>query len=333
VVQELNVDILVFSHHHGLLPFSWRLKREEHNVKTVVWNQRYNRAWEGRLDKLLTSKPTVENLTNEIEAAKAGELVVITDSLRGQEMFKDAASLYGVPKQVPFSHPPSLLLGGWFAGGTLSAPHWLVPDWGLWPGGLGPTVLGGCTLLRTPRTLQLPEELTSALQAQAYSGLLVVGLDYREASRELVPIGFLAGWPFLFTHLFISGLQNLGNVLAGESPQTQGTAFEVALPVSQPPWPIPGAPGPEPVQLTGLSNEVARQCFFHDLALKGSEVWTAGLDGLVAVARGSGASLASAQSKALAVAHALPLQQKQFRVDVGCRVPSVLVGLEELGYL
>ena len=327
------MKVLVFSHHHGLLPFAYRLKREGHEVSTVVWNARYNRAWEGRLEKLTTSKPTTESLSTQIEMARDGELVVVTDSLKGQEMFAEAKALFGVPSQVPFQRPPTLCVGGWFAGGDLLAPHWLVPDWGLWPGGLGPTVLGGCTLLRTPQTLTLPSQLTETLEHQGYRGLLVVGLDYLEASRELVPVGFVAGWPFLFTHLFVSGLGNLGNLLSGESPTSHTVTFEVSLPVSQPPWPIPGAPGPEPVQLTGLSNDVARQCFFHDLAVKGSEVWTAGLDGLVAVARGSGASLASAQSKALAVANALPLPQKQFRVDVGWRVPQILIGLETLGYL
>lgn len=327
------MKILVFSHHHGLLPFAYRLKREGHDVGVVVWNNRYSRAWEGRLDKLLQGKPTAEALGPQIEEARSGGLVVVTDSLKGQEMFAGSKYLYGVPGQVPWPTPPALCLGGWFAAGELLGAHWLVPDWGLWPGGLGASVLGACTLLRTPRTLELPSELAEALEKQAYRGLLVVGLNWREATRELVPTGFLAGWPFLFTHLFVSGLQNLGNLLAGEAPSCSATAFEVALPVTQPPWPIPGAPGPQPVQLGGLSNELARQCFFHDLALKGSEVWTAGLDGLVAVARGSGASLGSAQGRVLGVAQALPVPQKQFRVDAGARVPSVLVGLEELGFL
>ena len=332
------MKILVFSHHHGLLPFAYRLKRENHEVTTVVWNARYAKAWEGRLEKL-NGKPTPESLANEIEAARSGDLVVMTDSLKGQELFKEAKFLYGVPQQVPFASPPSLCLSGWFMDGQLLNAHWVVPDWGLWPGGLGPTVLGGSTLIRTPRTLQVPQALVDALTGQGFRGLLVIGLDYVEASRELVPTGFLAGWPFLFTHLFVSSLANLGNLLAGEVPELTSIGgravptFEVALPVSQPPWPIPGAPGPQPVQLTGLSNEVARQCFFHDLALNGSEVWTAGLDGLVAVARGSGNSLARAQSQALAVAHALPLPQKQFRIDVGGRVPQVLIGLEELSFL
>lgn len=328
------MKILVFSHHHGLLPYSWRLKREGHEVLTVVWNQRYARAWEGRLDKLTQGKPTAEGLAEEIELAKAGELVVMTDSMKGQEMFSEARFLYGVPQQVPFPVPPRLCLGGWFDGTELRSPHWLVPDWGLWPGGLGiSSVLGGCTLLRTPRSLPIAEPVAAALTEQRYKGLVVVGLDYMEASRELVPIGFVAGWPFLFTHLFVSGLENLGTLLAGDPPESNGKPFEVAMPVSQPPWPIAGAPGPEPVRLDGLSNELARQCFFHDLTLKGAEPWTAGLDGLVAVVRGSGASLGSAQSRALAAASALPLPSKQFRVDVGARVPGMLMVLEELGYL
>lgn len=325
--------ILVFSHHHGLLPFAWRLKREGHEVSTVVWNSRYGRAWEGRLDKLIQGKPTAEALEGEIADAAAGELVVLTDSMKGQEMFAGAKFLYGVPQQVPFPRPPRLCLGGWWNGVELQAPHWLVPDWGLWPGGLGYPTLGGCTLLRTPQMMALPEAVAHALSAQSYKGLVVVGLDYMEASRELIPTGFVAGFPFLFTHLFVSGLENLGALLAGDPPVTQGRAFEVALPVSQPPWPTAGAPGPEPVRLDGLSNEIARQCFFHDLTLKGAEPWTAGLDGLVAVVRGSGASWGSAQSRALAVAQALPLPMKQFRVDIGCGVPGMLVGLEELGYL
>lgn len=326
------MKILVFSHHHGLLPFAHRLKREGHEVEVVVWNNRYARAWEGKLDKLTQGKPTAELLAPQLEQAHAGELVVVTDSMKGQEMFAGSKLLYGVPQTIPFPKPPSLCLGGWFRDRQLFSPRWLVPDWGLWPGGLGASVLGGCTAIPTPVAPALPDTLSDTLQQQNYTGMLVVGYDYRQASNELVPIGFAAGWPFLFTHLFLSQLQNFGDLLAGGVPTSNEVAFEVALPVSQPPWPIQGAPGAEPQPLMGLSNDIARQCFFHDLALKGPEVWTAGLDGLVAVARGAGASLGAAQMRALEVAQALPLAQKQFRVDVGGKVGAVLIGLEYLGY-
>lgn len=328
------MKVLVFSHHHHLLPFAWRLHREGVEVETAVWRDRYSRAWEGRLPKVLPPKPTPEDLAPFVESALTGELVVVTDSQKGQEAFAGALHLYGMGPTQPFSRLPNLLYAGWFTGeDELKAPHWLVPDWGLWPGGLGPAALGGCTLLKTPRNPSLSPEYAAILRGANFRGLVSVGMEYVEASGELAQVGFLAGWNFLFTHLFVSGLQNFAATLAGEEPILEEKNFVVGLPVSIPPYPIQNAPGAAQVRLEGVTNDLARQCFFHDFTMKGSELWTAGLDGLVAVVRGSGNSLAAAQGVALAVSTALPLPQKQFRLDVGGRVPTLLVGLERLGYL
>jgi hypothetical protein len=258
----------------------------------------------------------------------------MTDSAKGTEFFGGAPRYFGHGPNQPFTKIPNLLLGGWFDGGdTLKAVHWLAPDWGLWPGGLGAAGLGGCTMIRTPVTPPLNPEYAGQLRAVNYRGLVAVGMEYVEASVELAQVGYLTGWNTLFSHLFISGLQNFGSTLAGDEPILEGKSFVVALPVSMPPFPIKSTAFPEPIRLPGITNDLARQCFFHDFAMRGSELWTAGLDGLVAVVRGSGSSFTTAQMQALAVAEALPIPQKQMRRDVGARVPAILVGLEKLGYL
>lgn len=330
------MKFLVFSHHHHLAPFAWRLIREGADVDFAVWAPRYQRAWEGRLTKVVEgTKPSRENMAPWIEAAAAGELTVLTDSQQGLALFEEAKHLYGpAPVSQQFSRLPTLLLGGWFNGDAeLYAPHWLVPDWGMWPGGLGAAGLGGCTLIRTPSVPPLNPEYAAILRANNFKGLVAIGMEYIEASNELTQVGFVAGWNFLFTHLFVSGLQNFAETLLGELPVMETKTFVVGLPVTQPPYPLKANPMPPPVQLNGVGNELARSCFFHDIAMKGGELWTAGLDGLVAVVRGAGASFTAAQGNALAVGSALPLPQKQMRVDVGSRVPSILVGLEKLGYL
>lgn len=326
---------LVVSHQHGLLPWAFRLKREGHEVSTIVWSERYEAAWNGRLDKIATGKPSekVAALSKLVPAALAGELCVVTDSPRGMELFVGAPLLFGILDSQPWKRPPNLCLVGWFDGEGWHGRRWAVLDWGLWPGGLGAVVLGGCTLVAGERFPAVLEVFTDGLKGLAFKGLVAVGLDYFEAAKELVPTGFIAGWPALITHAWLTSQNGLGELLTGVPPKLDSKPFTVALPVTQPPYPVRGAPGPEPVSLAGLVREHAQHCYFHDIAVRGSEPWTAGLNGLIAVVAASGSSLYSAQQKVLTVAGVLPLPEKQLRPDVGMGANMMIAELERLEFL
>lgn len=328
------MKVLVFSHQHGLLPWAWRLKRDGHDLTTLVWSDRYEAAWDGRLPKITGSpKEKIAALQPLIDEAQRGELTVLTDSPRGQELFADAPQLFGIVQAASWPAPPKLGLLGWFDGESWSGERWIIPDWGLWPGGLGAQVMGGCVVVGGAHYPPVLNAFTDALKSVSFKGLVMVGLDWLEAANELVPTGCVAGWPALATHAYMCSLENLGDVLTGDSPQHHNKPYTTALPVSQLPYPVAGAPGPEPVSLAGLVSEAAKQCFFHDVQVRGNEVWTAGLNGLVCVVAASGGTLFTSQQKAMAVAQALPLREKQYRVDVGAAAHPMLSGLETLGYL
>lgn len=333
------MKVLVISHTHSLLPLAWRMHREGHDVQTCVWNARYEAAWEGRLVKSPTGPPGVkrEALAPQIAEAMAGELLVVTDSHKAQELFKGAPRLMGTAPSLPWSRPPQLCALAWFEGEHFQSrnPLWWMPDWGLWPSGFGALIPGGGVLAigGAPKPLDCLAPLEAPLAQQQFTGLVLVGLDYLEAARELVPTGFVAGWPWLATHAWMEQLTELGGFLAGGAAVFNGKRYVCVLPVSQPPWPTKGAPGPAPVKLEGLTPEITKRCFWHDIQVVGSDVQTAGLDGLVAVAAGSGMTLGRAQARALEAALALPLPDKQMRPDVGSSAVGMLNALEELGYV
>jgi hypothetical protein len=301
-----------------------------------VWSERYEKAWDGRLDKEPAGKPNAKAgpLEQLADVARVGELTVLTDSPRGMELFAGSPRLYGFVEPQPWQRPPALCLIGWFDGEGWSGRQWAVPDWGLWPGGLGAHVLGGVTLIAGTRFPPVLEAFTDGLKGLGFRGLVVVGLDYLEAARELIPTGFMAGWPSIFTHAWMeSAGGQLCELLDGQPAMTAPRPFTVALPVTQPPYPVRGAPGPGSVSLAGLVKEQSIHCYFHDVMVEGAEIRTAGINGFVAVVAATGASLHSAQVKALGVAQSLPLPEKQFRMDVGGMVNAALGSLELLGYI
>ncbi len=79
-----------------------------------------------------------------------------------------------------------------------------------------------------------------------------------------------------------------------------------------------------------LTDQYQSRFFFHDVTvdLDKHELWTAGLDGLVGVARGSGGTVDSARHRCLELLNAIELPQKQFRTDVGAQANSVLGTLD-----
>ena len=331
------MNTLVISETHHLLPLAWRLKKElepTHKLEVVVVHKRYQDAWAGRLQKAKHHPGKgVVHFDEWVQPAMDGELRVLTDSPKAMEQFKGAPHLFGLaPSTEPDTHP-ELMMGAWFDKGDITHPHWVVPDWGLWPGGLGADVLGGATMIEPP-VFRGPVAILEALRAplEEFRGLVSVGLKFVQASRDFQAVGYQAGWPWLHSGLFAQTLPSLVELLDGKAEPTPGPRFSVGIPVSQAPWPFVGTPKPASVELQGLSPEVTKHVLFHDIRIeRGSEVWTGGNDGLVGVAHGQGRLPALARARSLAVANQLSLPEGQARTDVGSQVDRVLMAFEPLG--
>ena len=330
---------LVLSNRHELVPLYHRLRREGHETHLVVWNSRFESVWDGLATKLVRrsdSTLTPENLIPAIEAAKAGDLTVLTTVPLAAQWFGDAQRLYG---PGPTSTPPAdhVLFGGWFTGEEVKAPHLLVADWGAWAGGQGATVLGGLTLVRP--TGDLPTGIltalakaTDTLKAASYRGLFHFDVVEDPSTGELLLRGLQSGWGTLHTHAFVAELESLGAVLLGEAP-TLARRFVTVLPVTQPPWPS-ARQGERraPTEVGGLTPTQQGKVFWHDITVdkEHRKLFTAGLDGMVGVVTGSSDGTPSlARARALELAVRMELVEKQYRTDVGALVDPALATLEE----
>jgi len=333
---------LILSARHGLIPLFHRLKRTGHETHLVVWNSRYSTAWAGLVEPILKRDRegiTQESLAPAIEAAQRGDLIVITDVPMAAEWFSGAKLLYGPGPDHPTKPQDRVLFGGWFDGEHTTGLHLLVPDWGIWPGGMGPSGMGGLTLIR-PNGGTLVEPITGALnqvterlKAASYRGLVSFDVVEEPQTGELLLHGLQTGWPLLHTAAFLAELGGLNSLLLAVIAPRLERRFVTVLPVSAPPWPNQrqGERRP-PVEITGLSPAQVGQCFWYDITIAPQEkkLFTAGHDGLIAVATGSGdVSPALARGRALGLASRLQVPEKQFRPDVGLQVDVVLATLEE----
>jgi hypothetical protein len=126
----------------------------------------------------------------------------------------------------------------------------------------------------------------------------------------------------------------VGKLLTGEARPQFAKRFTTGLLVSVPPWPVECNVNSRLSRLEGLAEEDLGSMFFHDMqVLNEKEVWTAQLDGLIAVVRGTAQTPGYSRAKVLQIATRIRVPEVQYRLDVGARVDSVLVGLEEIGLL
>ena len=183
------------------------------------------------------------------------------------------------------------------------APHGLIVDKGIWPGGLGPhefgttgrEALGALTLVRldTQESLDLFDHLADprvdALKSEGFLGLVQWGLNLSSADGVPRIEGEIRGWPWLHYHAFLSGIEKFGDVLRGTFP-TLPSKFVVVAPVTIPPWPAATSGGCRKIQVKGLTPIRQGKCFWHDVRIdqEKQEIHTAGLDGMVAIVRGEG---------------------------------------------
>jgi hypothetical protein len=327
--------IIIASNTHSLLPFAWRLHKEGHDVTVLVNRDRFEKAWEGLLPKAVRrrGKGNPEALQPLVDEAITGA-PVLTDSPRFAELFNEAPFLFTNPKVEGLQGFPSVLVGGWFTGERFVLPHLLVVDWGLWPGGMGPLVPGGATLVQPlPQSLApFLEDRVDELKSVSHRGLVGVGLQANPETQELVAAGMVAGWTYLQSHLFVSDLVGFGDLLAGTG-AGYTKRFVVGVPVTVPPFPIQCNVSSVPVAVDGLDGEDHKSIFFHDMAMRDGVPYVAGTDGQVAVVRGSANTLGLARQRALTVAGKMQLPHKQYRHDAGGSTEAVLAGLEAAGLL
>ncbi len=347
------MNILVFSETHGLLPFAWRLLKDSAHFKLplslelLVERERWATAWAGKLDEihLKTGPPTsgqhvrdrrfLEGLREAVEEKQA---LVLTDSRRALRTFA------GYPKLFAFLPPrgaahAATWVGAWFDGEGFSGRHLLVPDEGLWPGGLGPRLWGGLTLVRPQNWHEDLEAilgpLVDELKAAGFKGLL------QATQAKDSSIVWRAGWPWLHTHAFVAELGDGGGagflqVLEGYE-AAFAHRYTVVIPVTQSPWPhrFPQTQDrPAEVELPGEVLATGA-VFLHDFQSREGSPRTAGLDGLVGVVRASADTLYKARAEALELASALAaaLPEGQWRPDVARRVEGVVAGLEGRGVI
>ncbi len=341
------MKFLVASHQHGLLPFAWRLRKEKHEVEVLVFQDRFEKAWEGMFPKVITGNQKGRDSLVALATLAVDEgYIVLTDSHRGMAVFSDVPNLFGMFDTEPATNPSPLAVGGWFDGTAVveGSEHMLVRDWGLWPGGLGESYIGGCSLVRrVPRAfspvLKL-ERYLSWLTGSNFKGLfsIDIGMEPVDGEINLVAGALSAGWDMPHAHAFISDLDSLGGLMGGAKPQLLSD-YVVALPISLPPWPYsyPASANRKSapvVEVTGLTDKDTRSIFFHDFRTDEKyKVWTAGTDGLVAVVRGAAAHPDLARLRAVSLAEKIHLPGKQYRPDAGATLTQVLMGLEDAGMM
>jgi hypothetical protein len=307
---------LVVSHKHELLPFANRLRSEGHDVRTIVWKQRYEKAWEGRLK--------VEPRPKQID-------------FEDRVLMTNVPALQSAPVEGAWFNidgPPcesDLRFGVWWTGSEFAAPHLLIVDRGAWPGGLGPSLDAAMTLIRLQDVpVQVAESLPQVGEVLAESSFRgLVQVDYSLEEGKLTPTNISAGWSMLHTHLFVANL-NFGAVLDGDTPALPWR-YQIALVLSVPPWPnLQGGRSAEaPVE--GLNQKQLGQLWWHDVRLdpEQKQLLVGSLDGLLGVPLGAANSLTLAQGRCIGLAQALQVPEKRFRYDAGSRVPQALALLED----
>ena len=338
---------LVVSHRHHLLPVAWRLQQEGWEIDLIVDRDSYERAWKGKFDPKLRKidKRSRQTMKAQVRLAEEGGYAVLTDSPKWNSEFGEYPNLFGfVPRPEGANKLPNIMLGGWFDGEEFTARHLLVEDQGLWPGGMGPDVPGGLTLIAP---ISWPEAFEVALgrvkdelKARGYRGLVKVGITLRTdpeaGSLEPELIGYQAGWNFLQTHAVLAeagdfGTPRLTEILQGATP-TFHHRYTVAIPVSIPPYPNRAATA-EAADRRLIPIEAVKcgHIYWHDMLIEDGVMQTAGLDGLVGVVRASANSLMLARTQALGFARLINLPQLQVRLDVSSEVDRVLAMLEGSG--
>lgn len=331
---------VILSRKHGLHHVGRWLAKEGDPSHTHVASLRepyHKRAWAGLLDRArLPTRKRGQRLEEWLGALPwAGELAtgaaaLLTDDAKVTQAAQVVGwpVVYGAIPTIGSTRSP-IALGGWWTGDTLMAPHWAVRDWGLWPGGMGPAELGGVTLITGPRhPVELLEPFGDALRGAQFRGMVALDLDWDGEAKGWRSGALRAGWPPFHTHLWLWGQAHVGSALLGQP--SASPAYLVAAPVSVPPYPFNAERGPVPIGTQPSQN--GSHLVLFDVALEGGQLRTAGLDGLVALVCGRGATFAAAQRQAAVAVTGFAVAEAQFRPDTGASVYNFVADLEAAGW-
>jgi hypothetical protein len=326
------MKVMVLSDKHHLLPVAWRLKKEGADVEVaVVHSRKYQKAWEGRLKPFLEGPITDDVIAKVVETAKESDTYVLTDSKRWSETFEGYPRLFG-SAQISGEIRSPMAVGSWFDGEGFAGTHLVLDDLGAWSGGMGPRVVSSTTLMRLDnpddRFSALLEGQADALKSLGFRGLVKVPVVLN-ADGSMQRGDTQMGWPLMHSHVFCADQPSLSNVLQGYAP-TFPKRFVVGISVTVPPWPSGRTSGqPEPIT---VQKEAVSYIMFHDMQVDGDQLSTAGLDGFVAVARGSGDTLQMAVQRASAIASSIGIHERQYRLDAGQAANQAMLGLDYLNY-
>ena len=323
---------LFLSQRNGLVPFAYYFARRGLDVDLVVWKGTHEASLAGlpggpnrpEVERQSAGGLPIHETLDRYRELEPGSLTVVTDLPSAHRVLGEGPRYFDTNGE-PLDN--GIQVGGWWSGGRLRLEHLLVVDVGAWTGGMGPRIDGGMSLVwpvQTPDLAPLQAQLAPLLGG--FTGLVRFELSPGEGGLEVGRLQL--GWTPLHTHLFLAELEGSQSLLEGSGEAKPRARFLTAVPVSVPPWPNPGR-GAEghPIQLT---EQQLSQFFWHDARRgEGKQLVTAGLDGLVGVAVGSALNPLGARLKALALAEALDLPEKQFRADAGARVPEVVAAFEE----
>ena len=334
--------ILVISKRHGLLPFANRLsKLDGVDIEVLISKTSYEPVWEGKFGKILRGRDKArENLQPVVDAAEAGEILVLTDDPFWSREFAAARHVAGALPLDDLGRQDSRMVIGSWVGPDREARlrHVLFLDRGAWPGGQGfQGVPVGAVLVRPMQWLGAFEDALRSTISELPEGWVgLVGVfALVDDSGRLRTIGRWGGWPFLHAHAFWSEIEasEMLQILLGDPGKEEilpGPTFTTLVPVSIPPWPIRCNFPSGNVNIEVSPPQVARQVFFHDIRVVEKQLQSAGTDGLIGVARGSSNVLGISRQRALQAAQAIQVgPERQIRPDIGAHV-EILLGVLEL---
>ena len=151
----------------------------------------------------------------------------------------------------------------------------------------------------------------------------------------------LLGFQYDSTFALIEGLQEpLGDAIfetaMGLKRTLEITTFDYMLSarISIPPWPHAKPNGEiRGLGIGELSDKALKHLHFQDAYCEGKLYRVAGLTGVVCSATAVGRSIDEVQSRVLRTVRGIPLEDKQYRTDIGKASGERLKRLQEYGYL
>lgn len=324
---------VVVSEKHGLLRTARWLALEQEDVFAACRSDVYQkRAWQGLLEKQRLPKRDRLGRNDELVAALRGEATLVTDS----ESWTAEAVELKLPRvfgrwQRGEAKRGHFALGGWWGPSGFSLPHWVLRDWGLWPGGLGPIQVAGLTLARASMSQSLQDVLQAALEGVPVFGAVQLEIGWSDFEQP-PELGALVVNGDYHLQLLLHSQPKVAPVLRGEVPPVLPYAYTVGALASVAPYPFGGTSQEKTTLASG--PESLENLLLYDVSLaRDGKITTGGINGLVAIAVGRGQLLSTARHVATKAVLSMGLPELQVRPDVAEHVDAALGQLETMGLL